>query len=343
MEIGLSLSLVGPRGVLFAPGELNGFSPILLTTGATIEIQRLLEANPSMSVTTAAELCGVGCFHSDVDLVMSTTGDLNTGFLFDNDPALIGYSLRRLSVSSTVSIRVRRSSDNAEQDIGFSGQGLDTATLESFCGAGDGFITKWYNQGTGVGTSYDAVQASASNQPQIVSSGTTITDNGKPAFDFSTGGERYLRTGTITTINTPVTYFFVARAGTHAGDNQIPMGGTGVDNRHMYYVRSTGNWALFGGGAVAENGAANTNQHIFSALISSGAASNAWLDGSQIITNQNVGADPMVGYTIGSYYLAPTATNSWKGKIQEWIAYDANETSNRTTIEADLNDYYGVV
>lgn len=44
------------------------------------------------------------------------------------------YSLRKLSKSATSAIKVRRSVDNAEQIIGFSGKDLDTASLLSFVG-----------------------------------------------------------------------------------------------------------------------------------------------------------------------------------------------------------------
>jgi len=67
------------------------------------------------------------------------------------------------------SMRVRRSSDNAESDIGFDDTGiLDTVTLKSFIGANSGFVTTLYNQGTRIG---NFVQATASQQPAIVLSG----------------------------------------------------------------------------------------------------------------------------------------------------------------------------
>jgi hypothetical protein len=49
--------------------------------------------------------------------------------------AALAYGLRKLRTAYKGSaIRVRRSSDNAEQDIGFLGGGLDTATLSGFVG-----------------------------------------------------------------------------------------------------------------------------------------------------------------------------------------------------------------
>ena len=79
-----------------------------------------------------------------------------------------GYSLNKLYTSATAAVRVRRSSDNAEQDIGFTETYLDTTSLLSFCGAGDGFVTKWYDQS---GNARHLLQATAGLQPQIVHSG----------------------------------------------------------------------------------------------------------------------------------------------------------------------------
>ena len=58
-------------------------------------------------------------------------------------------------------IRVRRSSDSTEQDIGFSGTALDTSSLISFAGAGDAFVTKWYDQ---TGAAKDLAQAPRAKQ-----------------------------------------------------------------------------------------------------------------------------------------------------------------------------------
>ena len=84
--------------------------------------------------------------------------------LLDTYPATAAYSLRKLRTSYSGScIRVRRSSDNAEQDIGFVGNDLDTASLLSFVGANNGFVTTWYDQS---GNSRDAVNATAATQQE---------------------------------------------------------------------------------------------------------------------------------------------------------------------------------
>lgn len=87
------------------------------------------------------------------------------------------YALQQLLSSATLSIKVRRSSDNTEQDIGFSGTALDTASLATFVGANDGFVSKFYDQS---GSSHDLVQATTAAQPKIVDAGTYM---GEVCFD----------------------------------------------------------------------------------------------------------------------------------------------------------------
>jgi hypothetical protein len=98
--------------------------------------------------------------------------------------AAAAYSLRKLRNSYTGSaIRVRRSSDNTSQDIGFDANGnLDTASMLSFVGSGNGYISIWYDQS---GSSPNGTQETSSYQPKIVNSGSLVTDGGKPSVLFN--------------------------------------------------------------------------------------------------------------------------------------------------------------
>lgn len=80
----------------------------------------------------------------------------------------LALSLKKVISTATNAIRVRRSNDNAEQDIGFSGNALDTTALAAFVGSNSAYVTKFYDQ---TGNGRDAVQATAANQPRIVNAG----------------------------------------------------------------------------------------------------------------------------------------------------------------------------
>ncbi|WP_413510018.1 arabinofuranosidase catalytic domain-containing protein [Serratia liquefaciens] len=97
--------------------------------------------------------------------------------------AAMAYGLRKLrSTYEGFAVRVRRSSDNAETDIGFAAdRGLDVAALLSFCGAGSGFVTMWYDQS---GNNAHAARTNTVGQPMIVSAGVLVTLNGRPALAF---------------------------------------------------------------------------------------------------------------------------------------------------------------
>jgi len=94
---------------------------------------------------------------------------------------------RRLLASYTGPwLRVRRSSDNAEQDC------TTVASILAFCGAGNGFVVTIYDQ---TGLVDDLTQGTAANQAQIVTSGVlTAGLNGLASMCNHTGGCGYRAT-----------------------------------------------------------------------------------------------------------------------------------------------------
>ena len=101
------------------------------------------------------------------------------GFLNQFPGASLGLSLELLDKNYTGSaIKVRRSSDNAEIDIGFVDGILDTASLLDFVGSGNGFVSIIYDQ---VGSN-NMTQTTANPQGQIVSNGSVILKGGKPCI-----------------------------------------------------------------------------------------------------------------------------------------------------------------
>lgn len=92
-------------------------------------------------------------------------------------------SLRKLRAAYAGSaIRVVRSSDSAESDIGFLGTNLDTPALLTFVGAGTGYVKTVYDQ-SGNGRHFTQ-SGLAAFMPQIVQSGTLVTVNSKPAMIY---------------------------------------------------------------------------------------------------------------------------------------------------------------
>jgi len=111
-----------------------------------------------------------------------------TNFALDlvRSPSAAAFSVRKLRrFYNGSAIIVRRSSDNAEQDIGFTQSGdLDTQSLLSFVGGSSGFVTTWYDQST---NGFHATQASAAIQPIIVQNWGVLYEKNVPSLLFNGG------------------------------------------------------------------------------------------------------------------------------------------------------------
>jgi hypothetical protein len=262
-----------------------------------------------------------------------------TGILDTYTGAAVAYSAaRRLSSSYTGAlIRVRRSSDNTEQDIGYNGSNvLDESALTSFVGANNGFVTKIYDQS---GNGRDVIRTTAVDQPKIVSSGTIETDGSKPAVNFDSykpmlyaTGVTYYAAATVakvttqTTINYLLGYgsggpyyngsYFGAGSNFGAFDGSNLRGITGGDlNRNLQWLNLTSS-KLY----VSKNGGSVTDAGAFSSSLTFGGNS---LDG---LGGRDVGTD-------GLYF---------KGKVQEVILWSSEQSANASGIKSNINTFYSI-
>lgn len=133
--------------------------------------------------------------------------------------ALAAYGpFRKLRAAySGSAIKVRRSSDNTEQDIGFSGNVLDTATLLTFCGAGNGFVTTVYDQS---GNTNHQVQTTTANQPQIVSSGALMLHSFRASLVHDTT-DRMATSGNLAIGSSPALTGVLSYSAGHSADKRI--------------------------------------------------------------------------------------------------------------------------
>ena len=137
--------------------------------GATSSTYSIATADLGANITcmvTATNSWGSNSANSSNSIVPNSSATLLDSYATNT---AYGWSVAsKLKNTATNAIRVRRSNDNAETDIGFVNNVLDTATLLSFVGANSAFITKIYEQ---VGSGYDLIQTSAGYQPRIVNAG----------------------------------------------------------------------------------------------------------------------------------------------------------------------------
>ncbi len=256
------------------------------------------------------------------------------GYLLDTySGAAAAYSLRQLSSSySGNAVKVRRSSDNTETDIGFVGGELDTASLSSFAGAGDAFVVSWFDQS---GNSKNATQTTTANQPKIVSSGAVIVENGKPAVQFD-GSNDFVATSDFTAEAQPFYFSIVATPSGTSLARFIDTNGT-VTNNRINITLSNGLTYQINAGNSLGGGTTTTTQQLLTADFDT---TNSFLykDGVQIISG-DVGTRNIDSVRIGANKNGIQVLN---GTIQEVVFYNSDQSSNRANIESNINAFYSI-
>ena len=231
-------------------------------------------------------------------------------------------------------VTVRRASDNATQNIGFDGQDLDIAALESFCSGTDGFVSVWFDQS---GNSFNVVQTTASAQPQIVSSGSVILENSKPAISFD-GVDDYLENATLQ--NESVMSLFNVFYNNESADGRlgsIRYTATTLST----FAQQMDNTLRYDGGFTA----GTLTPSIGYKLRFSKRSTTNVLDYINNVENINtsVTLPNIEGYiNIGNTISSLLSQYCFDGKVQSAIIYNSDQSSNRTGIETALNDYYSI-
>jgi hypothetical protein len=234
------------------------------------------------------------------------------------------YSLRKLSYNTTDVIRVRRSSDNAEDD--FTADEITDGTLLSWVGntaSDNGFVTTWYDQAG----SNSATQGSAASQPKIVDAGVLVEENGRPAVDFD-GTDDYFSI-TIISQTSEFSHFVTSK-----GTGFLYGKSSGGAN----YLRYTGTIRISINSTSLIEYTNVDNLQTQTSFIRSNT------DLTTIYYNSNTGAFSTISGdfdsdSIGAYNLG---TLFWNGNIQEHIIYSTDQSANRVGIETNINNHYNI-
>ena len=281
-----------------------------------------------------------------------------SGILDTYSGAAAAYSLRKLDKDYTGSaIRVRKdTTGQPEQDFGFVNNFVDTNSIKNFIGNSPniGFIVKWYDQS---GNGRDAEMTTAANQP--------IYFNPAGSNDLL-GIQFQLRNVIATRLNVDLplqdiaTIISVNADGTQDNQSSIHkpiLAGRDtnvyVDNSRGYgfgKLRESSNGFRFGGPSLGLETSnrilvsytkTNLRELIF-AINNSASYSlfkNSISQGTQTGTNRTSGF--ITRYQIGASENG-TQSRFYTGRLSELIIYTLNQSANRTGIETNINNFYGI-
>ena len=247
------------------------------------------------------------------------------------------FSLRKLSSASSGSaIRIRRSSDNTEQDIGFtSANEIDSVAITNFAGSGDAFVKTWYNQVSG---GNDATQTTTSQQPKIVDSGALITSGGKVAMDFDGSNDKFADVDGLT-INTNDCGAFVVCEFAGSGTQYDAALNIGPDNNDEIVLGYRSSQIAYCG-SIQGSVTTNTAQNLVSVY-----ADNASSDVKGYYNQVQTLSDTPESNTSDSIEIANVrgvSYHHWRGTIQEVIFFPSSTKSDHTAIENSINSFYSL-
>ena len=276
----------------------------------------------------------------------------------------VAYSLRSLSSDQTNIIRVRRSSDNAEKD--FTALQVSNGTLEAFCGVGDGHVSIWYDQS---GNGYDARELASQYQPLIVENGSIVTDTDNKVAIKGTDARLWLghlptedespremlsADGTHslfivcdlpdqTTSNAWYNYISRFHSTTPTYDYKKP---------RVYLEKTTGNLRFHTennqSNIIVNSNDAQSAQLVTDIFNPSGTTKaeihSVYIDGAFYAEHPNDSIPSTDGNTTlhwnsRLFSIGETTVDTY---ISELIYYPSDQSSNRTAIEADINNHYNI-
>jgi hypothetical protein len=281
-----------------------------------------------------------------VKTAASVTPPPSFAFLLDDySGAFAGYSLRKLrSAYAGSAIRVRRSSDAAEQDIGFSDNVLDQSALTTFIGANSGFVVTWYDQS---GNARDLTIATEARQPTIVTTGTVETSNSKPAIKFT--NSNYLEVNASPS-TIPTSFFTVLTPTNNTTDSYFSITAISATNEFM----AVGNRGA--AGAIAMTGNDSGTQRTTDGLATSNdtqyLATNINIDetntGRKLFVNStNEYTSTNLLFSLNTTYTSinrrvRSGDGDGDAKWTEAILYASSKSSDRSGIESNINNFYSI-
>lgn len=348
-------------GTVAATGTPTSWSITAGNTGNVFAIsnagvltkQGTLTVGQSFTLTIVA----TNAYGSDSDTVTVNATDV-PAVTYDapNTTFLAVHGLRKIVASWAGSaIRVRRSSDNAEQDIGFSAGQLDESALTAFVGANTGYVTTRYDQS---GRGMHEVQTTAALQPTITNSSGVIHrmggTNSRPAILFTNAAGGGLATtsfnigGTTSTFGAMQAFQSVTSSDQRRifsySDALTDSDSSGAGNFHIsQYGASRAIFTVFDGGDQANT--ANESAPLNTALVASVLATPSTVNLRLNTTNtSNTRSSPQSMVASGAAKTGFFRTDNpiaFDGYVAETCIFGASDTTDQAAINANVMAWLG--
>jgi hypothetical protein len=206
-----------------------------------------------------------------------------------------------------------------------------------YTAAQNGLVNTWYDQS---GNSKNATAEADADEPEIVKDGNLLTDSGgRPEIQFD-GTSHHFNINFGSDLNQPNTIVMVHQSDTTTATKNefFDREGTSVNPRTLLDQVTSNNYRMLAQATGDTGVAVDTNKNLVvalyngssSVLTKNGTAGSAFNSGTQGI-NQNS--------EIGR---SDASSGNYDGTMQEFIIYNANQSSVQTALETNIANHYGI-
>lgn len=328
---GLSYSVTGQQTDLAVEIEGLALSVTGQQTSLEVQLDGLALSPIGAETTLALQLDGLAM--SVIAMEDPPAPPAPASILLDTYPtAAAAFSVRKLRTAYAGScLRIRRSSDNTELDVGFSGNDFDSSAAATFCSGTDGFVSKWYDQSGNVN---HLVMATSANQPKLVTAGVVGTVGGKALLTFGTSIRMDLTTNlsgapswtmeTVWTRNSTADMSMLTVKTTG-----IPAVRYGTD--FYLYVGTDGFYSRYD---------ATLPLRAIASFVATASLQKAFLNAAQLtpaLSNSALAGGPnfeCLGHN--------TVSTSHMGGIQEVVFWSSDKSSDALSINSNANAYFAI-
>ena len=228
------------------------------------------------------------------------------------------YSTRQLRRDQTDCMVIRRASDSTTQTIGFDGSGnIDEAAIETFCTGTTCTAYQWLDQ-SGNG---NTATAGSGAEPTIYTGGAIVKENAKVAMRFALG-DRF-----TTGVEVNLRAFFHVGKATAA--------------TRLRFIGSTTEWVRWWSATElrlqnqATMSLTGVNRLDYNLVFAANdTTSQLAINGGTATTATTLETDSI------PLNISLNDSSGWQGTMQEMLIYESDKSTDRTSIESNIGDYF---
>ena len=314
-------------------GRLFSTSPSFPSGSVDYTLAETLSVQLFTNIANPALPTGNNTAYADGVLVSTTSGntDVNTDTLLSTSSQI--FDDQETTVTHFLSEVIYYPSDQSDKRRAIEENIANHYDITLAAFSRDGTVSTWYDQ-SGSTPSNDAVQTDPAKQPKIVENGNILKDSrNNPAIDFDDVDDTMDLTSDLVTGGA---YSFIAYH-----EFNVP---TMILKGDLNYprIRSTSNtnYQVSSYSPILDvNFTVASTQGLVSFIKDTGNNGRLYANGAESSSGQQAigsGSEPFT--TLG----AQLSGGPGDGKLVEMIYYESDQTDNRTAIEANIGETYGI-